>query len=105
MSNYPYCGSEAREELMNAMSVPACMSQEEFFAAMNSIPENLKACPVCGKNPRITICVTKGIISSLVICENCHCNALDKKKELKGWLKTVQEAVDDWNNLKGDKSL
>lgn len=95
----------SREELLYAMKLPEGMTHEEYSERIASVNEELKPCPVCGEKVNLCTCYDDYGITAIVMCLNCHCNALSDKKTSKGWSHSVGEARDDWNNLKGDESL
>lgn len=93
------------KELLYATKLPEGMTYEEFDERISSERKELKPCPVCGEKVNLCICFDSYGITAIVMCLNCHCNALSDKKTSKSWLHSVGEAIDDWNNLKGDESL
>lgn len=97
-------------DLLNARVVPEDMSREEFLMQVEAKCPEMKLCPICGYKASLAIAVggdplNSRLISALVICTRCHCNALSKRNTLKRWFASVGEAVNDWNTLKGDKTL
>lgn len=100
--------SMSQEELKKAHSLPAGMSEGEFFESVETESQRLKRCPVCGNKASMCVSIEVqrgGLIQALVICPKCHSNALSGRNELKRWLGSVEEAVEDWNKQKGDKRL
>lgn len=81
-------------DLLNARVVPDDMSQEEFSRQIEAKSPEIKPCPICGQKASLFVAVSgdqlnSRIISALVICARCHCNALSGRNTSKRWFASV----------------